>query len=50
MSFRPQGGIWGEVVPPIPRFLVALLLGIVHAPLDKGTTANENGLAVVILR
>ena len=28
MSFRPQGGIWGGVVPPIPRFLVAPLLGM----------------------
>ena len=28
MSFRPQGGIWGRVDRPHPRFLVAPLLGM----------------------
>ena len=55
MSFRPQGGIWGGVVPPIPRFLVAPLLGMTgchnrlchHKRLDAVLVAggNQSGLS-----
>ena len=37
-----EGGNLGLGHPIIPRFIVALLLGIVYAPLNEGTTANEN--------